>query len=250
MDDWTKKHFDDSFWLHRSDMPEQEARFITRALRLRKGQRVLDVPCGAGRTSLALAKLGLDVTGVDLRSRFTNRAKRRFRKEGLTAAFLVGDMRKLGYDGQFDAVVNWSGSFGYFSDAEDLDVLRRFARALRPGGRVLIDMRAREPILRHFIRGQWRRYGAMRVLTRNRWNPTTQRIEATYTSRRGDKEERNRIRLRLYTPRQFKQLLGRAGLELDAMYGSETGAPFSRGSRRLIVVGRKPSLASSPRKPA
>jgi len=233
-------HFDDRFWLRADEMPPEQVRFIRRALRLRKGQRVLDVPCGAGRTSLALAKLGVEVTGVELRSKFANRAKRRFRKAGLPGTFLVGDMRELDYDGEFHAVVNWFGSFGYFSDAEDLDMLRRFARALRPGGRVLIDLHAREPILRHFIHGQWRRDGAMRVLIRNRWNPKTQRIEGTYTFKRGDKEAHNRIVLRLYTPGQFKQLLGRAGFEFDAMYGSETGEPFSRGSRRMMVVGRKP----------
>jgi len=238
-------HFDDRFWLKADDMPPEQARFIRRALRLRKGQRVLDVPCGAGRTSLALAKLGIEVTGVELRSKFTNRAKRRFRKEGLPGTFLVGDMRELDFEGEFHAVVNWFGSFGYFSEAENLDVVRRFARALRPGGRVLIDQPNRENVLRHFrhvhrstLRQLGRRCSGM-LTTRNRWNPKLERIEGTWTLELDGETFRHPMTMRLYTPGQFKALFKRAGLEVEAFYGSREGAPHSRSSRATVVVGRK-----------
>ncbi len=48
--------------------PEQtrlEADFLERALGLRPGARVLDVPCGFGRHSLELASRGYRPTGVD-----------------------------------------------------------------------------------------------------------------------------------------------------------------------------------------
>jgi SAM-dependent methyltransferase len=242
--DWFQ-HFDDRFWLLRDEMPVEQARFIKRALGLRKGRRVLDVPCGAGRTSLALAKLGVEVTGLDLRSKFTNRAKRRFRKARLCGTFLVGDMRDLDFDAQFDAVVNWFGSFGYFSDAENLDVLRRFTRAVPPGGRVLIHQVNRERVLRHFERVQRHklreagRRGQEVFTARNRWNPKLQRVEGTWTLDADGKRSSHPLAIRLYTPRQFRALFKRAGLKVEAFYGSTAGETHSRSSRALIVVGRR-----------
>jgi len=243
--DWVY-HFDDRFWLLADDMPVEQARFIKRALGLRKRGRVLDVPCGAGRTSLALAKLGVEVTGLDLRSKFTNRARRRFRKAGLPGTFLVGDMRELDIDREFDGVVNWFGSFGYFDDATNLDVLRRFARALRPGGRVLIQQVNRENVLRHFrrvtrttLRNVGRR-GPGTLVMRNRWNPKLERIEGTWTLHVRGKRYSHAMRMRIYTPGQLRALFERVGLKLEALYGSSQGETYARSSRTLIIVGRKP----------
>ena len=43
-------------------------------------------------------------------------------------------------DEEFDAVVNWFTSFGYFDPQTNDRVLARFARALRPGGRLLLEL--------------------------------------------------------------------------------------------------------------
>ncbi|MBN1916956.1 MAG: methyltransferase domain-containing protein [Verrucomicrobia bacterium] len=243
--DWIDD-FDDRFWLLSNDMPVEQAQFIKRALGMRKGQRVLDVPCGAGRTSLALAKLGIEVTGVELRSKFVSRAKRRFRQEGISGTFLTGDMRQLDLSEGFDGLVNWCGSFGYFDEATNLDVLRRFARAVRPGGRVLIDTRSREFTLRRFIAREAipvTTAGGKRVGSfsrRHRWNPRLQRIESVWALRRGRREIVSPMHMRLYTPAQCRKLFERVGLAFEGIYGSWTGEAFSRTSRRLIVVGRKP----------
>jgi ubiquinone/menaquinone biosynthesis C-methylase UbiE len=246
MNEWYKR-FDDRFWLLNNDMPPEQARFIRRALGLRKGRRVLDVPCGAGRTSLALAKLGIEVTGLDLRSKFTNRAKRRFRKEGLAGTFLVGDMRELDFDGEFHAVVNWYGSFGYFPDAENLDVVRRFARAVRPGGRVLIQQSNREYVLRHFRNTtrttlrEARRRGPGTLAKRERWNPKLERVEGTWTLELDGKKVSHPMTMRFYTCGQFKELFRRAGLVFEKAYGGPpVGAGYARSSRVIVVVGRKP----------
>jgi SAM-dependent methyltransferase len=246
-------HLDDRFWLLDGPMPPEQARFIKRALRLRTGQRVLDVPCGAGRTSLAMANLGLDVTGVELRSKFVNRAKRRFRRNGLSATFLVGDMRELDYEDEFHAVVNWFGSFGYFDDATNLDVLRRFTRAVRPGGRVLIQQANRERCLRHFLKErrvplrEVGRRGGDIVMIRNRWNPELERVEATWTLDVDGQRDSHWLSMRWYTPGQFKTLFKRAGLEFEALYGSALGEPYTPASPAIVVVGRKPKQRGTDR---
>jgi len=233
MSDWFET-MEEHLWLLPDEKGEEEAWFIKKALRLRKGQAVLDAPCGAGRIAFHLACQGCAVTGVDLRPQFVNRARRRFRTEGLLGRFRVMDLRRLEFEQEFDGAFNWEGSFGYFSERENLELLRRYARALRPGGRLLVDQVNREYILRHFIPEQRRG----EVIVRNYWDKDAQRI----ISRRivdGRNDPKNMSSMRLYTFRETKELFKRAGLVVEAFYGSFHGEKFRRSSPHMIAVGRK-----------
>jgi SAM-dependent methyltransferase len=115
----------------------QEVAFLVDALGLIPGMRVLDVGCGPGRHAHALARLGLEVVGVDISQRFVELAHR-YAPPGAT--FVRGDARSLRYDAQFDAVISLcQGAFG-LSDGPgapldpDGEVLAGMVRALRPGG--------------------------------------------------------------------------------------------------------------------
>ncbi len=49
-------------------------------------------------------------------------------------------MRELPHDAEFDVTVNWFTAFGYFDDADDKKIIDEVFRALRPGGRFLLDL--------------------------------------------------------------------------------------------------------------
>ncbi|MFC1525814.1 SAM-dependent methyltransferase [Candidatus Latescibacterota bacterium] len=225
---------DDSLWLPPDEQGEEEAQFIRKALALRIGQAVLDAPCGAGRISYHLAVAGCKVAGVDMRPPFIARAMERFRAAGLDGMFIPQDLRELSFDGEFDAVFNWHGSFGYFSEAENADLVARYCRALHTGGKLLIEQRNREWILRNFR--SRKAYGTVELHTH--WVAKTQRV-ATRWIVDGVSSAGNRSSMRLYTPRQMQALLERNGMQMEAVYGSREGDPFSRMSPRMIVVGRK-----------
>ena len=233
MAEWFESFFED-LWLPKRRNREAEAKFIRQALRLRKGKRVLDAPCGDGKVALHLARLGIQITGIDITRKFIAHARRKFRKEALPGEFRVMDLREINYQAQFDAIYNWFGSFGYFSDTENLDVLRRFARALRPGGRLLIEQLNRERILRHF-----RHHHQVRdVKMTTKWHPKTKRVETVYTRRSEGKRQSCRSSMRLYTPGEFSRLFARCGLEVTKIYGNWDGSKYRRGARRLVIVGR------------
>lgn len=224
-----------SLWLPPDERGEEEARFLRTALHLRKGQSVLDSPCGAGRIAFHLARSGCVVTGIDLRAEFIGRARRRFQRSRLPGKFQVMDLRDLAVEARFHGIFNWFGSFGYFSDAENLDVLRRYARALRPGGRVLVDAINRERVLRHFLPEE----RTEKVVTRCSWDAGAQRIIARRTID-GLEDARNMSSMRLYTPGQMKRFFARAGLSVERLYGSHHGDGYTRSSPRMIIVGRRP----------
>ncbi|MCY3736121.1 MAG: class I SAM-dependent methyltransferase [Gemmatimonadaceae bacterium] len=231
--DWFESLHDD-LWLRPDEGGEAEADALRRMLRIRKGQRLLDAPCGAGRVALPLARHGVQVVGLDLRRAFIARGRRRLGKEGVQADLRCMDLRSIEFEDEFHAVCNWFNSFGYLSDGENADVARRFARALRPGGRLLIDQLNRERILRNF-RPEGLKHG-VRMLSR--WDARQERIGVQRVIP-GIPRNESRSSQRLYTPAQMGRLLAAAGLEVESVHGSLNQEPYHRGSDRMIVVARK-----------
>lgn len=112
---------------------EQEVEFLLELLQLEQGARVLDVGCGPGRHSVALAKTGLRITGVDISRRFLDLAAESARKAGVGASFFQVDARQMPFDDEFDAVISiCQGAFGLMGD-DDALVLRRMMESARPG---------------------------------------------------------------------------------------------------------------------
>ncbi len=234
MNDWTRQLSPD-LWLSPGEDGQSDADFLRRVLGLRSGDAVLDAPCGDGRIALPLARAGCRVTGVDFTPAFTERAERRCREEGLEARFVVEDLRRMDFAEEFDAACCWGGSFGYFDEVENAAVVARFARVLKPGGRLVLDQPNRETLLRHFqatmVVGD--------VVRHNRWDPSAERVECDWVVSRTGPAQHNLLSIRLYTPAQLSRLFRSAGLELEARFGRPDGSPYTRSARRLIVGGRK-----------
>ncbi len=117
-------------------------RFI-RILKPNSDSHILDLCCGHGRHTIALAKRGYkNVTGLDRSHYLIKKARKQASEENLTLRFREGDARKLPFKPRtFDFVVIPGNSFGYFESAqEDHSVLSEIARVLKPGGQVLLDL--------------------------------------------------------------------------------------------------------------
>jgi SAM-dependent methyltransferase len=140
VDRWGKGFFREGvFWPGEPEMEAAavaEARFLWRALKLKRGARVLDVACGTGRHARRLARRGALVTGVDATQAYLDSIPP---THGL--ALRRADMRRLPFRAAFDAAYNVWTSFGYFEKpADDLRALRSIRAALKPGGLFVIDV--------------------------------------------------------------------------------------------------------------
>jgi len=105
-----------------------EVDFVLRELRLKPGDRVLDLACGYGRHSLEFARRGCHVVGVDITEPYVDWANRIAREERLDAKFIRADIRDVSFDAEFDLVLSMAdGAIGYLeNDAENLKIRRRY----------------------------------------------------------------------------------------------------------------------------
>ena len=105
--------------------------FINR-LGLKPGTKVLDVACGTGNLSLPAARLGANVTGIDIAPNLIEQARANAAREGLKAQFDEGDAEALPYpDASFDATVTMYGAM--FAPRPDV-VAAELKRVTKPGG--------------------------------------------------------------------------------------------------------------------
>jgi SAM-dependent methyltransferase len=244
--EWYRVFFDREYVaaLDHEKPPRQtrvEVDFLLRALRLRPGARILDVACGAGRHAGALAGRGFYVVGVDLSPAMLAEARRRF-PERARLRFRRLDMRRLAFREEFDAVVSLYTSFGYFAPAENEATLRRMARALAPGGKLLVDHR--DPSYEARLPPRlWYRAGPGRfVLERRRFDRRTKTTVATQlvvTAGRIAAVER-RYRLQEFSLADWRRMLRGAGLRFVRAYGAYSGRSYRPGATgRLIVVAER-----------
>jgi SAM-dependent methyltransferase len=224
----------------------EQARLVKQVLHVRKGQRVLDVPCGEGRLTIPLAHLGLAMTGVDLTARFLARARRDANRDRLDIRFLKSDMREIDFHGEFHAAFNWFGSFGYFSDAGNLAFARRVFEALKPGGRFLIEGMNKSWLLSHFREQDEQTVGRIHIQHKRRFDFRTSRVIDHWALSDGRTTDRQRISMRLYNGTEIRRLLRTAGFREVQLYGWPPLGRFTRHSRRFLAVGRRPQLGDRP----
>ena len=109
---------------------------LVATLGITKGLSVLDLGCGDGTTALPEARLGADVTGVDIAANLVEAGNERAKAEGLmNIAFQVGDACNLEdlQDKSFDMVVS---IFGAMFAPKPFDVAKEMVRVTKPGGKI------------------------------------------------------------------------------------------------------------------
>ena len=217
------------------------ADLVARLVGLRPGTTVLDLACGHGHLANQLAAAGCRVTGLDSSIVFLDRARADAAAAGLDVEYVAGDMRQLPWTGHFDRVVNWSTAFGYFDDDTDRAVLAGIARALRPGGRLAMDLDNLTAFLASYRPSRvvaTRDDGDM-LVDRYRLDASSGRFEAERTILRAGRVRRVSFVKRLFAFPELRDWLRAAGFATVSGYG-EDGRPLRADHTRMVVVADLP----------
>jgi len=226
-----------------SDRSRAEVDFVIDKLELAPGARVLDLCCGMGRHLIDLARRGCEVVGVDLSAHMLEKAREFAAAEGIEPKLVRCDMREIDFHAEFDAVINMATAFGYLeSDAEDEKVIHAVCRALKPGGRFLLDVMSRDGLMRVFQARDWQQNAQGDVMYSDRgFDCVAGRVHARERiifadGRRTDSSHS----VRMYTCSEYGAMFERAGLRLAEVLGGFDGSPLTIDCKHMIVIAKKP----------
>ena len=259
----------DVYELEYAESDEEDVRFFTRVLARIRPARVLELACGSGRITYALAAVlrAVEVIGVDSSRDMLARAEELRAASGAAVpsrvTFLEGDMRSWAGDGAlFDAVVIPCCSVSHLLTLDDRRQTWATAfRLLRPGGRFIVDVRA--PDLATLAESQRVKPRAFvdldidatrqspgedaRLLrcTATTYEPHLQRANVRLVYDKFDARELTErfvtdFHNHIYFPAELELLFIASGFTIEQQFGDYAFGAFGRTSPFLITVARKP----------
>lgn len=223
---------------------ERDVDFIDASLSLQSGSRILDLACGIGRHAMIMARRGYEVAGMDLSMPLLQIALNEAQKRSIPVKFVHGDMRTMNFQSIFDGCYMWQTSFGYFDDPTNFKVLQGVNRALKPGGRFLLDVINRDYIVGEMPNRAWWEGKECIFLEEVDFDNTQSVLHTkrSYIYEDGTAPLEQNFYIRLYSLHELLNLMQGAGfrvLEVSGELGQRTHF-LGASSTRLLILAERP----------
>ena len=253
MNEWTKRYYNEAY-LRRWHLGQPDERvqknavFLLEQLRIGQGNTLLDVGCGQGRYSLAFAKSGVKVTGLDASDVLISEAKCLAQEMGLSVEWVLGDMRKIPFQNQFDGVASID-AFGFFQDDSDNQkAVMQMAKALKPGARLVIAILNGLKILNNFRKFDREERKGFAIKIKRDLLPNRRAMRERLCFIDSDGESTYERYQRLFSAEELSELGKSAGLLTRDVFGSFRGEQFDPNlSEKIVLVTQKGGNAAGRR---
>ncbi|GAC1545880.1 MAG: hypothetical protein NVS3B10_09940 [Polyangiales bacterium] len=243
---WFEELFNDDFQRTMPRQPavflDREVQFIEDSLGCEKGATILDLACGPGEHAVRLAKRGYEVIGIDLSLSMLARAADEAAALDARINFVQGDMRELSFEEAFDGVYCWGTSFGYFDETKNVEVLQKVHRALRRGGRLLLDVVNRDYVIARQPNMAWFEGEGCVCMDEMMVNAITSRLQVKRTMMMEDGRQREiDYTMRIYSLHELGKMLHECGFRVAEASGdtSTPGSYFGAESPRILILAEK-----------
>lgn len=123
----------------RAERIAAQVEWIDATLLRRRPAAVLDLGCGPGLYTLALAELGHRCTGIDFGPASVAHAREQAAQAKLAVDIVLGDVRAVDYGGPYDLVMMIYGEFNVFRPADARRILHKACGTLAPEGMLLLE---------------------------------------------------------------------------------------------------------------
>lgn len=217
------------------------ADLIEREIPKSEYSKILDMGCGRGRHSIALAERGYNVTGIDLSKQAISKAIETAKKKRISNLhFQTGDMRRP-LDKTFDAVLNLFTTFGYFiKDEENARVIASVDNMLGSGGVFMLDYLNAYKVRKDLVTQENESFRDMTVHIEREIRGTMVYKTICFDGEELERPVKYQERVKLYELDWFEKNFAKYGFGIKKIYGSYNGDDFNKNeSQRLLMIARK-----------
>jgi cyclopropane fatty-acyl-phospholipid synthase-like methyltransferase len=213
--------------------------FIVDELSLPPGSKVLDLFSGTGRHSIELARRDIEAVGIELNPQYVSLAEQRAAEADVAPRFVTGDVLQVPLESGFDAAIIMWMSFGFFSDEDDRAVLRKVHAALKPGGRLLLELINRDYLVRCFRPRDEKIVDGIKVVEERVFDPLSSRIHSKIHREEASGTVTRETHWRAYSPHELKNILEDIGFQFVAGYGGPDRRPLDLVTRLMKLIFAK-----------
>lgn len=221
------------------DRTQDECNFMVKQMGLKKGHSLLDLACGHGRHAAALAKRGLAVTAWDLNQEFIQLAKQASQEQDLEIDYQCRDILTLELHEEFDAIILLFNTLGFFSREKAKDLINRMSGALKPGGKLFLDIKNRDHITKELVPFSIVERGEDMMIDRLSFDPRKGMTHNQRTYLKDGKRYETPFSMTLFNYTDIAGFVTAAGLSVDKDFGHWDGRNFDQDARRIMLVLRK-----------
>ena len=222
---------------------EKQTEVIARLLNFQRGETLLDVCCGYGRHSLVFAeKYGLIVTGIDISPGLINAAKRFAAEKKLNITFEKKHATELTGNSDFNSVMIADNSLSLIAPEKAPLVLKKIYKALKPGGRLFLDLDNKPFNCRHGTYAtHWHIYPGGLILQEIYFHEDISVEVCCDIDFKQDADTADEFIMfkRIYALDEIKKLLTDNGFKITGVYGGWDLTPLEEKSRKMILTGIK-----------
>jgi len=217
-----------------------EVEFVVQRLALTAGAKVLDVGCGFGRHSVALAQRGLDVVGIDPAAAMIAAAQQKARNAGAFVTFKQIPAEQFESDESFDAAICLFTTLGQISETgKNSGLVQCVYDALKPDGRFLVEVPQRETAVSQLKPSDKFGDGERYTAVTRQYDKSDHSVTETFALVSPEKTHNFVLRYRLYTQETLAQLLEQAGFTIEAWFSDYDGSPLSAESATMLALCQK-----------
>ena len=237
-----ERYYDDIFPLQQGNLD-----FLAKTLGSSQNKHILDLACGTGTYTVALASRGFQVTGIDLDDTMIRLAEQKKElhgcNEGSKVSFLKGDMLKLSssLQLQYDGAFCIGNSLVHLETAGEIEAaVKEIAAVLSRGAVLIVQIVNYDRILSHAIKSLPTLENKERGVSFERlynYDKQKHKIHFTGILNLPDSSSRtNTIPLYPLQRDELEEILTNAGFRLRQFYGSFSGEPWSGDTPATISV--------------
>jgi SAM-dependent methyltransferase len=217
------------------------------------GQPILELACGSGRVTIPLAKLGFDITGIDISSSMLELGK--LKDRNFSHIFQIGDMRSFELNRKFKFIFIPTQSFQHLLSKKDVeDCFSAVKKHLTEDGVFLIQIFTPAPSILSKSVGEFTQTSKPYYIDRannlryfakieTNYNWATQVLDAKYYYHTDVNTEEKEISLtmRQFFPKEIDALAEYNGFEIVAKFGDTQKTPFDKKPhyQHLLLRQRK-----------